>query len=540
MAQPTEVLVRKRTMWADFFGYVDGRTSWEPLVVYIGLALLFPLFQRLDSAVTRRWIRSLVEKTPKQVFLEGFGPPRINMDALPRLSTEFCTNDSPEEQSAAYYDSAEEEEASRHQVLWTNTMAEGKYQNPSLYEQVEVLLLCWKVCDMDTTSEVNDLRRVFEVVFGYHATTEFLDANSKQKLQVQVNARVAKFVEDCDGPNTLLIVYYAGHGLPGQFFGDLELTGQISPNDHRDANQRLRNRLVWNKTEDLLRPAEADVLEIFDCCYAGTLGLVRGENRLFEYLAAAKDQGMTGVPGPTSFTRALIFALTTLARHKKEGRFTTDELLRKIKTDAPNFPKDQTPVMSNRDNKKSSAGRIMLHPLRQHKPSGVKSEECPLKGATGYVMTLHLHFGDKPPDDHVVTLGRNLNKIFERNTLEVHRVRWGGLKATMFTRATRKFLLIKRRASSQSQRPTITLPCSTFSTGQLDRHLLSPSAVASDGHDSGGDDSCSTFTPSAPTTPVELSTKAMTIKDELSPLEVVGEDTLGETLNARLEQANGS
>lgn len=209
--------------------------------------------------------------------------------------------------------------------------------------------------------------------------------------------------------------------------------------------------------------------------------------------------------------------------------------------DAPNFPKDQTPVISDRDNKKPSAGRIMLHPLRQHKPSGVKSEECPFRGATGYVMTLHFHFGGKPPDDHVVTLGRNLNKTFERNTLEVHRVRWGGLKATAFTRATRKFQknLMKRRASSQSQRPTITLPSSTSPMGQLNSRLLSPSAVASDGHDSGGDDSCSAFTTSFPTTPAELNPQPSVAKDELSPLEVVGESTW-EALKASLENAKGS
>ena len=43
-----------------------------------------------------------------------------------------------------------------------------------------------------------------------------------------------------------------------------DLCRHTSPNDHRDANQRERNRLVWNKTEKLLRDAEADVLEIFD------------------------------------------------------------------------------------------------------------------------------------------------------------------------------------------------------------------------------------------------------------------------------------
>ncbi|KAI4221144.1 MAG: hypothetical protein L6R36_007112 [Xanthoria steineri] len=417
-------------------------------------------------------------------------------------------------------------------------MSEGRYQNPSLYDKVEVLLLCWKVSDMDTTREVEDLRKVFVEDFGYHATTEYLNAESKQKLQVQVNARVAKFVEVYDGPDTLLIVYYAGHGRPGDFYGELELTGLTSPNDQRDANHKERNRLVWNKTEDLLRPAEADVLEIFDCCYAGTLGLARGEIRLFEYLAAVKGHGTTGIPGPTSFTRALIFALTALVRDKAEGRFTTDELLRKIKTGAPNFPKDQTPAMSNRDNKNSSAGRIMLHPLRQHKPSGVVSDDCPYRRAIGYVMTLHFNFGDKPPDEHIVTLGRNLNKIFERNTLGVHRVDWGGLEGTMFTRATRKFQknLMKRRASSQSQRPTMALLSSTSTVGPVNSGLLSPSAVAFDGHDSGGEDSGSVLTTSAPTTPAELSQQpVMIMKDGLGPVQVVGEGTLEEALKAKFE-----
>ncbi|KAL8645463.1 MAG: hypothetical protein Q9226_007293 [Calogaya cf. arnoldii] len=537
MEQSTEVLLRNRSIWADFFDYVDSKTGWEQLIVYLVLALLFQFIQRLEFVIITRWIRLLVKKTPKLVFFEGFSVSRAHMGPLPRLSTECYPDASPEAQSAVGYDSAEEEEASRHQVLWTNIMDEGKYQNPSLYDKVEVLLLCWKDPDMDTTSEVEDLRTVFVDDFGYHATTEFLNANSEKKLQVQVNARVAKFVEDygcCS--NTLLIVYYAGHGGPGEFFGDLVLHGKTSPNDSRPARERARNCLVWNKTEELLRPAEADVLEIFDCCYAGSIGLSRGETRLFEYLAAVKGHGTTGVPGPTSFTRALIFALKALARDKKEGRFTTAELLRKIKTDAPDFPKDQTPAMSNRDNKNPSAGRIMLHPLRQKRPSDVANEECPIKrAATGYVMTLHFDFGNKPPDDNLRTLGMNLNTIFERNALEVHRVRWGGLKATMFTRATRKFqktLMMKRRASSQGQQPIIIVPCSTSSTGQMNSSLLSPNAVVFDGHESGGEDSGSAVTTSSPPTPADLSPKRST-KDELGLLEVVGESPLLETLKER-------
>ena len=257
-------------------------------------------------------------------------------------------------------------------------------------------------------------------------------------------------------------------------------------------------------------------------------------------MAAAKDQGVTQYPGATSFTSALIFALKQLVKDKKKGRFTTDELLRKIK-DAPNFPKDQTPVLSNRDNKKTSAGRIMLHPLRKHRLSRVAtSEDCTIRKMTGYLMTLHFHFGDKPPDDHIVTLGRNLNKTFERNNLEVYGVRWGGMKATPVTRATRQFQkfqknAVKRRASSQSQRPTIILPPSTSLPEPSNSSLLSPDAVTVDSHDSGADESCSPLASSAPTTPLEANPKPRK-EDQLVLGDVVGKSSWEELLKAGLPE----
>ena len=223
MAQSTEVLVRESTLWADIFGCVDSKTCCEKFFFFAALAVLFYFSQRLDFLACMRRVRTMATETTKQLLRANFGSTQTNMDSLPRLSTQLNPGDSPEALSAACYDSAEDEEASRHQVLWENTMAEGRYQNPSLYDNVEVLLLCWAISDMDTTTEVQELRDVFVKDFGYHTTTEYLNADSKQKLQVQVNARVAKFVGDHDGPNTLLLVYYAGHGGPGQFFGDLEL-----------------------------------------------------------------------------------------------------------------------------------------------------------------------------------------------------------------------------------------------------------------------------------------------------------------------------
>ena len=40
-----------------------------------------------------------------------------------------------------------------------------------------------------------------------------------------MHAHLANFVLEEDGPRTLLIVYYAGHGKPGHRPGHLELAG---------------------------------------------------------------------------------------------------------------------------------------------------------------------------------------------------------------------------------------------------------------------------------------------------------------------------
>ena len=40
-----------------------------------------------------------------------------------------------------------------------------------------------------------------------------------------MNKFLSEWVYDEDGDNTLLIVYYAGHGVPGQDPGQLKLAG---------------------------------------------------------------------------------------------------------------------------------------------------------------------------------------------------------------------------------------------------------------------------------------------------------------------------
>lgn len=135
----------------------------------------------------------------------------------------------PQDPSTVDYESEDEKEDSEFQLRWSRVMDEGQYKTSSTYTKVEVLLLCWEhsCSDMATNDEINDLKTTFENRFNYHAEIKYLDITTR--LQVHVNAIVATFVKDHDGPNTLLIVYYAGHGKPGSEFGDLELFGFVTP-----------------------------------------------------------------------------------------------------------------------------------------------------------------------------------------------------------------------------------------------------------------------------------------------------------------------
>ncbi|MCJ1462367.1 hypothetical protein MMC07_000967 [Pseudocyphellaria aurata] len=360
--------------------------------------------------------------------------------------------------------SDEQKNDSDLRVLWSKVMDQGPYRNPSTYSEVEALFICWaeNSDDLATSEEVNRLRSVLENRFNYHVQVQLLDNQTDNRLQVRINRIVADFVDDRGGPNTLLIVYYAGHGRPGSYYGSLELFGASSP---KDSKKRM-DSLVWNKTEDILRQTDNDVLEIFDCCYAGNLGLSRGQPRLFEYLAAAKPLATTPIPGDKSFTSALIYALEALVEDNEGGRFTTDELLRKIQR-APNFSKEQKPVLSDREGNMST-GRIMLHPLDRNRTiTQSPSKESPsLDPTTRHILTLHFDFGERPSNSSIEKLGLQLNKNFDLNTLGVHRVRLGHLRSSMFDRAAKSFTasLRNRRMSGRQKRTAmdtlVSVPCS--------------------------------------------------------------------------------
>ena len=237
------------------------------------------------------------------------GAPKLRLHPYPG----HPSGDSAHDPSIIKYEDAFEKLNSEMQVAWSEVMDDDYYTTSTMYEHVEVLTLSWEneVDDLEVSGEIRALTDVFRDTFNYHVTNETIKKHEKIKAQMYINAIVANWVLKYDGMKTLLLVYFAGHGRPGKENGELEINGwNASPLDLR----RDLNTAVWNKTEHILHDTQADVLQIFDCCYAGSLGTRGSSQQKFEYLAATEADDTTMRPGETSFTNALIFALNELAQ----------------------------------------------------------------------------------------------------------------------------------------------------------------------------------------------------------------------------------
>ncbi|KAL8740280.1 MAG: hypothetical protein Q9190_006998 [Brigantiaea leucoxantha] len=343
----------------------------------------------------------------------------------------------------------EHEQLSSQMQLVFNQNAQAGRNATWLYEKVAVLIISWgTMCsDLNTQEEIDKLEELFKTTFNYEVKKVQL-LNGKQLAQVQINKHIADFLFDEDGDNTLLIVYYAGHGTPGQRPGRLELSGKRTPSmDEWDT-------VVWNHAEAALKNTKADIFEIFDCCYAGDLG--RGRTfgtRCFEFLGATSSGDITMSPGRRSFTSALMWALSELAREC--GRFTTSDLANKIR-EAEFFPKKQVPILYER-NDLAALQRIVLAPLPKQ---GDFAESLPESASSNQVwgfLDVKFALDETPREDSVANLAKQLELIVQSKDFKISYVKWGGLHrhysannlhSPIVQEAVRRLLNLRQRPSS--------------------------------------------------------------------------------------------
>ena len=141
--------------------------------------------------------------------------------------------------STVNFDSSEDQAESKLQVKWSNMMDQGNYRKSSVYKRVEVMMLHFSdgrnkahphngqaqknKFQTSIEEEVLELKRILEGDFGFNVTQEHL--NNKDDLQSSINVVMANWVHKHNSLETLLIVYYAGHGKPGVNNGELRIHG---------------------------------------------------------------------------------------------------------------------------------------------------------------------------------------------------------------------------------------------------------------------------------------------------------------------------
>ncbi|KAI9653001.1 MAG: hypothetical protein M1821_007754 [Bathelium mastoideum] len=370
-------------------------------------------------------------------------PPEINVNSLqnPTTNKQGQGRRLPEwERAMGHMKEPTQSEQARLQLLWEKTQLVQNFVNPTRYDKVAVLLLSWDNTydDLGTSDEVSRLAEVFGKKF-YDFEVREVKLNQKERAQIQMAASLVNFVREFErnSESVLLIIYYAGHGwaqgaqesaakhlyLAGSaFFLKItlwKLTVVYRKVTQATENQEKRNRIMWKEAEQNIKDAEADVLLIFDCCHAGWMCRSNEPHR-YEVLAACTADAKTHIPGESSFTSALIWALKKLYNRKDKPYFRTTELVQAI-TECPQFPQDQHPFVKERVHE---TDHIALAPRASEKQplnnDIEKGEQAQPPVKISY-YDLRFHANDLS-DEELISFGTKLKELAASRQLPAHRV----------------------------------------------------------------------------------------------------------------------
>ncbi|KAI8713303.1 C2 domain-containing protein [Fusarium sp. LHS14.1] len=164
----------------------------------------------------------------------------------------------------------------------------------SRYKEVEVLLIRWEEDELEVEWELNELHKIFRDLYGF-STEQFLipSHNSHRKL----NLKALSFVEEHENEDTLLIVYYGGHGV-------INKARQSTWSCKQDKTYAT---VEWSAIQTLFEMAKCDVLLLLDCCAgASAAPLTERPTNIKETIAACGFETWTPRPGAQSFTHSLI------------------------------------------------------------------------------------------------------------------------------------------------------------------------------------------------------------------------------------------
>lgn len=284
--------------------------------------------------------------------------------------------------------------------------------------------------------QVTGLKDLFSTKFGY-TTDSFQIPNDK--TTTALNSKVAEFVHRYNSPDNLQIIYYAGHGFPGEEddddFGEQQLS--LAPRYQGDS-EIGDPQALFSDFIRLLRATQSDVLLIVDCCFASrTFSSHDLGRRKFELMASSMS--LSPSPGkPGSFTTNLTRVIRKLMRDKKHSEGFPTSILYRHLFHQPEL-KEFKPLLF--DQSQFDYGKIWL------RPQTPTSEDIPLATKSDVALDLKLHLRLTRQDEiglAMNTLAKQLQYLPHVDHIDFKALHAGDADVELFIQVLKKATIVKK------------------------------------------------------------------------------------------------
>ena len=284
---------------------------------------------------------------------------------------------------------------------------------------------------------MDQLRSIFNDDLGYQ--TDAFQIPPERPASA-LNKKVADFVHEHDETNTLLVLYYAGHGFEDEDTG-LSITAlDEGDGEHGDP------RAFFPDVMRLLHVARSDVLLIIDCCYASKAFLSgRHGRRKFELLASSMS--LSPSPGkPGSFTAALIKVIRKLLKEPKHKHGFSTSILYSHLFHHPELAKYK-PLLF--DQSQFDYGKIWLRP----QSSGANVEMLVKPSDVVLDLKIHLSLSKEDPVGLAMNeLAKALQYLPYVHHIDFSQLHAGDEEVAMFLQALRRASNVKKAIRLMKER----------------------------------------------------------------------------------------